>query len=180
MLHPQGGYRISHFSYAWLPKRTVWKEEAGPFRWRSLANTASAGCSWWHRWCQEAPLIECDGSGSSGFCFAGGGAELVCRGDWGAVWGRAFSKLLDFKLPTFPSAPFKIKTPPAPPSITPRTQCKAAVSPQGEKRGKGEKLFKEATTGNPRNLAKDTNLMIQELNEPQIRGTQWNPSQDTS
>ena len=24
--------------------------------------------------CQEAPLIECDGSVSSGFCFAGGGA----------------------------------------------------------------------------------------------------------
>lgn len=50
MLHPQEGYHISHFSYAWLPKRTIWKEEAGPFQWRSLANTASAGCSWWHSW----------------------------------------------------------------------------------------------------------------------------------
>lgn len=99
--------------------------------------------------------------------------SLVRRGGWGCVGAEPFSKLLDFKLPTFPSALFKIKTPPAPLSITPGTQCKAAVSPKAEeKRGKGEKLFKETMTENPQNLAKDTNLLIQELNEPQITETQ--------
>ena len=97
--------------------------------------------------------------------------SLVRRGGWGCVGAEPFSKLLDFKLPTFPSSPFK--TPPAPPSITPGTQGKAAVSPKGEeKRGKGGKLFQETMTENLQNLAKDTNLLIQELNKPQIRGTQ--------
>ena len=58
--------------------------------------------------CQEAPLIECDGSGSSGFCFAGGGAELVCRGDWG-VWGQSPSPsfwISSFQL--FPPHPLRL------------------------------------------------------------------------
>ena len=53
--------------------------------------------------CQEAPLIECDGSVSSGFCFAGGGAVTHLQGWLGVCRGRALLQASGFQASTFSS-----------------------------------------------------------------------------
>lgn len=170
---------------SWPPKRTVWKEGQGRFRWRSHSrntawSSARDGTGPVRRLCcQEAPLINAMAVSLQASALQVGVQSLVRRVA-GGVWGQSPSPsfwISSFQL--FPLRSLRLRLWLHCPSHQ-GLNAKQSESPKQRRRERVKNCSKETMTENPQKLAKDTNLLIQELNEPQITETQWNPSQDVS